>query len=116
MDQVALSPAPFNGENTPINDKPSGSVIFIRYRLDGVERTAEGRTAWALAQLVAAGSSGVTPITHPGPRWSGYVLKLRKAGVSVETVHEKHGGAYAGHHAKYVLRSPVEIIESREAV
>jgi hypothetical protein len=93
--------------STPIN--------FIRFRLDGHERSAKGRDAWALAELLKAGIEGCTPITHPGPRWSGYVLKLRKVGVSIETVHEMHGGPFAGRHAKYVLRSSVEVIETREA-
>ena len=40
--------------------------------------TARGHDAWALLQLYRAGDAGCTPITHPGPRWSAYVLKLRK--------------------------------------
>jgi hypothetical protein len=86
-------------------------ITFLRFRMNGLEKAVKGRDAWALAELVKAGAEGCTPITHPGPRWSGYVLKLRKAGVAIETVHEMHGGAYAGRHAKYVLISPIEIIE-----
>ena len=91
------------------------TITHVRFRLDGQERCTTGRTAWALAQLIAAGPGGCTPITHPGPRWSDYVFKLKKTGLDIETVTEMHGGAYAGHHARYVLRSPVEIIEAREA-
>ena len=90
-------------------------ITLVRFRVEGQERTAKGRAAWALAQLIAAGQGGVTPITHPGPRWSDYVFKLKKCGIIIETVTELHGGAYAGHHARYVLKSPVEIIETREA-
>jgi hypothetical protein len=90
-------------------------VTFIRFRHDGTERTAEGRDAWALAELVRAGAEGVTPITHPGPRWSAYICKARKRGLAIETVHETHGGAFAGRHARYVLHSPVEVLEVREA-
>jgi hypothetical protein len=78
-------------------------------------KTFEGRMAWAMGQLISAGASGCTPITHPGPRWSDYVFKLRREGVSIETVHETHGGAYAGHHARYVLRTRVTVIEMQEA-
>jgi hypothetical protein len=39
-----------------------------------------GRGAWALLELKAANDNGCTPIDHPGPRWSGYVHKLRKVG------------------------------------
>ena len=60
--------------------------------------------------LVKAGTAGCTPINHPGPRWSGYVHKLRKLGIHVETVHERHGGTFAGRHARYVLRSVVQIV------
>lgn len=96
-------------------DKP---VTYIRARFDGPDGTVKafkGRAAWALDQLARAGAGGCTPITHPGPRWSHYVLLLRRDGVNIETVHETHGGAYAGHHARYLLHSPIEIIERREA-
>jgi hypothetical protein len=93
----------------------SDPVTFIRYRMDGSERIAKGRCAWALSRLIAAGAEGCTPITEPGPRWSEYVRRLRGDGVQIETITETHGGAYRGHHAVYVLRSPVEIIETKEA-
>jgi hypothetical protein len=90
-------------------------VTFIRFRHAGAERTAGGRDAWALAELVKAGAEGCTPITHPGPRWSAYVCKWRKRGMDIETLIETHGGPFAGHHARYVLRSPIEVLEVREA-
>lgn len=70
-----------------------------------------GRDAWALNCLITAGELGCTPICHPGPRWSGYVFKLRRAGLDVETITEKHAAPYAGTHARYVLRTIVEIID-----
>jgi hypothetical protein len=67
-----------------------------------------GRDAWALGALIIAGADGCTPIDHPGPRWSGYVFKLKRIyRLDVETVTEMHGGDYAGKHARYVLRSRV---------
>lgn len=74
--------------------------------------TIAGRDAWALQELVNAGAKGCTPIDHPGPRWSGYVHKLRKLGIRVETIHESHGGVFPGRHARYVLRSRVQIIST----
>lgn len=74
----------------------------------------KGRVAWALRHLITAGETGCTPIDTPGPRWSDYVFKLRRAGISVETITETHGGPYAGHHARYVLRSKVSLRESAE--
>lgn len=76
-----------------------------------VTRTAKGRDAWALAELLQAGERGVTPIERPAPRWSHYVYKLRGFGFAIETNDEPHGGPYAGSHARYVLRSPVEVVE-----
>ena len=52
-----------------------------------------------LLELYRAGDAGCTPITHSGPRWSAYVLKLRKRGLQIETIPERHGGPFAGHHA-----------------
>ena len=66
-----------------------------------------GREEWALSHLLAAGSHGCTPIDTPGPRWSDYVFKLRRRGIDVETITENHTGPYAGHHARYVLRSRI---------
>ncbi|ODT70928.1 MAG: hypothetical protein ABS75_10955 [Pelagibacterium sp. SCN 63-23] len=67
----------------------------------------KGRDRWALESLIRAGTKGCTPIDHPGPRWSAYVFELRKLGVVIETLHEKHGGPFKGNHARYVLRSTV---------
>ena len=72
--------------------------------------TLLGRAAWALKQLITAGGIGCTPTTHPGPRWSHYVHVLRKAGLSIETIPERHGGQFPGVHARYVLRSPVTVL------
>lgn len=88
-------------------------VIRVTFRLDaeGPAFTVKGRMAWALHELVHAGERGCTPIDRPAPRWSDYVHKLRKAGLDIETLDEAHGGAYSGSHGRYVLRSPVQVIE-----
>jgi hypothetical protein len=58
---------------------------------------------------------GCTPITTPGPRWSGYVHKLRhRHGLEIQTIDEEHGGPYAGTHARYVLRSRVEFVDDQD--
>ena len=76
--------------------------------------TVIGRDAWALQELINAGQKGCTPLDNPAPRWSHYVWKLRQAGVAVETIHERHGGDFPGHHARYVLTSRVRIVEGGE--
>jgi hypothetical protein len=83
---------------------------FAIHLADGSVQILElaGREEWALSHLLAAGSHGCTPISHPGPRWSDYVFKLRRRGLDIATVTESHGGPYAGHHARYVLRGRVE--------
>lgn len=76
------------------------------------EITLLGRFAWAASELVKAGPKGCTPIERPAPRWSHYVYRLRRDwGLNIETVTEGHGGPYSGHHARYVLHTPLEIIE-----
>jgi hypothetical protein len=79
---------------------------------DGGTRVLElnGREAWALSELIKSGSMGCTPITHPGPRWSAYVHKLRQLGINILTVTEAHSGQFPGHHARYVLDMPVTVI------
>ncbi|MCA3519922.1 MAG: hypothetical protein IOC80_04280 [Rhodobacter sp.] len=89
--------------------KPWGKAQFAIVGDDGGENiiTVQGRDRWALECLVAAGAKGVSPIDHPGPRWSAYTFNLRALGVRIETVTEPHAGPFAGHHARYVLRSRV---------
>lgn len=70
-----------------------------------------GRDGWALTELIAAGEQGLTAISNPAPRWSAYVHALRSEHeLTIETKTEAHGGKFPGHHARYVLRSRVEII------
>ena len=75
-----------------------------------------GRDAWAVEQLVQAGEKGCTPMDTPGPRWSGYVFNLRRAGVDVETIHEPHKGQFPGCHARYVLRSRIRLETIEDAL
>lgn len=90
-------------------------IIKARIAPDGETFTVSGRDAWALRELIDAGPRGCTPIDNPGPRWSGYVFNLRtNQGLNIETIHEAHGGKFAGTHARYVLRSCVEVIETSE--
>jgi hypothetical protein len=87
-------------------------ILTVRAQVNGRQIiTVCGRDAWALLALKAANDTGCTPIDHPGPRWSGYVHKLRKAGIVIETIRETHGGPFAGQHARYILRSLVTILE-----
>jgi hypothetical protein len=75
----------------------------------------KGREEWALSHLMAAGDRGCTPIDTPGPRWSDYVFKLRRRGIDISTITESHDGPYAGHHARYVLRSRVERLATQSS-
>jgi hypothetical protein len=66
-----------------------------------------------VVQLVARigdGERGVSSIENVGPRLSHYVFVLRRSGVGVVTIDEKHGGPYAGEHARYRLSVPVELV------
>jgi hypothetical protein len=89
--------------------------LTIRARIgdsDGLVVTVRGREAWALLALMAAGERGCTPIDTPGPRCSGYVHDLRKLGVVIETIRERHGGAFPGDHARYVLRARITVLDT----
>ena len=88
-------------------------VVLLIVELDGQLKTIQGRDAWALSELISAGNAGVTPIDRPAPRWSQYIMKLRRAGFDIETIDEKHGGAFSGTHGRYVLHSQFRIIETR---
>lgn len=83
------------------------------HRADGstLDTIVIGRVAWAALALWQAGPKGCTPLLRPAPRWSDYVFRLKKQGVNVETVDEKHGGPFAGEHARYVLRDRLSIAD-----
>ena len=76
------------------------------------ELTARGREAWCLKRLVESGERGVSALEDVGPRLSHYIHKLRRAGLTIETIEERHGGPFAGIHGRYVLRTPVEIVRA----
>ena len=82
---------------------------------DGTIYRAEGRIGWAFRKLIQAGRRGCTPIDTPGPRWSHYVWVLRRDGIDIETHTERHGGPFPGNHARYILKTPLRIVESRAA-
>jgi hypothetical protein len=93
------------------------TALSVRARIgdaDGPVVIVQGREAWALLTLKRAGDSGCTPIDAPGPRWSAYVHDLRRQGIVIETIRERHGGTFPGQHARYVLRSRITIIDHRE--
>ena len=107
------------GAGKPIHEHADGTQDVAQETRSGTRycvtpRTGEvfrivvtGRDRWALEELRRAGAQGCTPIDTPAPRWSAYVFNLRTLGVDIETITELHGGDFAGHHARYVLRSSV---------
>lgn len=94
-----------------------GNIVSITVRVgdDGPVKTFKGRFAWTLAELIAAGTRGVTPLERPAPRWSHYVHRLRRDGVPVQTIDEPHTGTYAGRHGRYLLDCPVTVIREVRA-
>lgn len=90
-------------------------VVELLASVDGrAAVTIKGRYARCMHTLIQAGAKGVSPaIDDPMPRWSHYVFWLRsRFGVVIETVTEKHGGPYAGTHARYVLHSTVTVLRT----
>jgi len=80
--------------------------------LDGREILLQGRVAWTARHLINAGARGVTTAQlPPGVRVSDSIMKLRRAGVDIETQHEGHSGDYPGRHGRYLLRSRLEVLE-----
>lgn len=92
-------------------------IVTARKLPDGPAFKVSGRNAWALTELHRAGLRGCTPIDNPGPRWSAYVFNLRtEHGLAIETVYENHSGPFPGSHARYVLRSDVEVLSRSDEV
>lgn len=92
------------------------SVVSLTVIIDQQSRpkTFCGRLAATLDLLIKSGERGITAFDNPGPRLSDYVFKLRKAGLTIETVWEKHSGPYAGEHGRYVLRTAVHRVSEKK--
>jgi hypothetical protein len=95
----------------------SSNVIELRVqRVDtGEVLTFRRREAWTMACLIEAGEKGVAPVERPAPHWSGYVFALRLRGLAIETIDERHTGIYPGGHGRYVLRTPVTVLQAVHA-
>lgn len=103
----ATADGPQNVAQTPCERKAGTPYRVTPSAGDTFTIAVSGRNRWALDRLHAAGERGVTPITHPAPRWSAYIHQLRALGVEIETVREPHEGAFPGWHGRYVLRCHV---------
>lgn len=101
--------------NKIVGDLERIKKLVIRRFDTGETLSTTGRESWCLGQLISYGKIGVTPIERPAPRWSDYVFRLRKRGLPVQTIDEKHGGTYRGVHARYVLPLECEILEQEFA-
>ena len=86
-------------------------TMRVRILPDGPTIRVNGREAWTLRRLIDAGAKGISGFDQIGPRLSAYIFDLKRLGFSIETQHEKHGGQFPGNHARYVLRSAVEVLE-----
>lgn len=75
--------------------------------------TFEGQEARTILALVEAGPRGVTSleISSWALRLAHYAMKLRRAGLVIDMVREKHDGPVRGHHGRYFLRSRVRLID-----
>ena len=83
----------------------------ITIRLPSVSCLAfTGRQAWTLRGLIEAGAAGVTTIDHPAPRWSHYIFKLRRAGLTISTAYEQHTGSFPDTHGRYRLETLVTVV------
>ncbi|MBZ9655044.1 winged helix domain-containing protein [Phyllobacterium lublinensis] len=99
---------------TPESPNPKTQYQITAEIADGPRVLFTGRNAWAIKQLVEAGTRGVSSRDiPPGVRLAAHVFNLKKAGVVIETVHESHKGPFPGVHARYRTVTQVTIVEER---
>ena len=67
----------------------------------------KGRDRRALEALIDAGPRGCTSFHNPAPRWPAYIFNLSVLDFAIDSLTEAHGGPFAGHHARCVLRDSV---------
>ena len=101
---------PYNESSQLVSKKQRRKRKFLVVEADNTAREIAlvGRNAWALGELISAGTLGITALDYPGARIAAYVHMLRSEyGLLIETVDQKHDGPFAGTHAKYILKSDV---------
>src|SRR5687768_5083972 len=103
MNTFSTAAAPRQGNPAP--------VIKIVVHDGERELRFVGREAHTLSQLIERGSKGLSSVEQIGPRISHYTMKIRRAGIVVETVKENHAGAFNGWHGRYVLHTPLRVVE-----
>ena len=67
-----------------------------------------------LEALMRAGATRCSFYDDPAPRWAASVHRLRKRGIDIVTLPERHDGDYPGNHARYVLKSAVSLVGGRD--
>jgi hypothetical protein len=95
----------------------SSNIVELHVQRTDTDETLKlkGREAWTLTSLIEAGERGLTPLDRPAPRWSGYVYALRKRGLVIDTLDERHSGPYPGAHGRYILRTPLTVLKAVHA-
>ena len=91
------------------------SKIRCRFRILGTDRIfeVEGQEARTLIALHCAGDKGITAleVSTWALRLAHYVMKLKRLGLSIDMVREKHSGPAPGWHGRYFLRSGIQFLE-----
>lgn len=86
----------------------------IKVRIDERELVLKGRLGWTAERLIQSGAIGITAYDpdHPAPRLASYIHRLKhRHGIQIASRDEKHGGIYAGTHARYYLIGRGEVVE-----
>ncbi len=93
---------------------PNSNVVELHVQRTDTDEVLrlKGREAWTLDCLIEVGDGGLTPLERPAPRLSAYVHTLRKRGLVIETVDERHSGPYPGAHGRYILRTPLTVLKA----
>ncbi len=71
-----------------------------------------GKCAQTLAALYSTGTRGITALEMSNTwalRLAAYVHDLRKLGLDIQTLHEKHEG---GWHGRYILITPIKLLDN----
>ncbi|MDW9711865.1 winged helix domain-containing protein [Sinorhizobium meliloti] len=77
----------------------------------GLPVTFVGREAYTLRKLLDAGDRGISSLDHVGIRLAHYCMKIRRAGIVIETVKTPQRGEYRGWYGIYKLRSRLSVLE-----
>jgi hypothetical protein len=90
-------------------------IVYVRYLHNEEVGSAFGSNASVLYELAEAGPRGCVPAKDDSRSWAAIIQTWRALGLEVVPIPETLDEDFRDRNVRYVLRTPVEVLEVKEA-